>query len=309
MDNIFSGTKIDLSSMIDGGTKIADLAHMFHGNTTLTTLVLSMGDIPDDTIFAVADLLMDNAACLSVLKLRQCEIAARGISSLAKALEQNNTLTALNLAGAQITDTGGIKFASALRTNTALTTLDLTWNGFTEHTAVAFFDTLRINKTLSALDLSWNFIAAGMQKLASALRDNASLLVLKLHNDDIKDAGAIELAAALQGNKTLTTLDLAGNEITDTGAAALSDMLRKNVSLTTLNLAGNNFSDTGISALVGALEEGNKTLTELKLYYDHANLIELGLECNTRAIDRIAHVCRRNRFRKMSDDRERFEDD
>ena len=223
-----------------------------------------MGDVPDDAIFALADMLKDNNACLSVLKLQQCGISTHGVVALARALGKNNTLTSLFLSipwssphPTTVPCHGeiGVEFAIALRDNTTLTKLYLTYiDGCTPLTAVAFSKTLRVNKTLTELDLSWNFFEGeGVQELANALRDNTSLMVLKLHCDAIKDAGAIELASALRKNKNLKPLGLAGNHISDIGAAALSDMLRVNETLTTLDLAGNKISD---------LHYNNETLIE-----------------------------------------------
>jgi Ran GTPase-activating protein (RanGAP) involved in mRNA processing and transport len=85
-------------------------------------------------------------------------------------------------------------------------------------------------------------------------RNDASLKILNLCNEDIGDEGATALANALQVNTSLQNLCLNRSNIGDDGAAELAKALLVNRSLTKILLYGNNIGDKGATALAKALQ-------------------------------------------------------
>ena len=78
-----------------------------------------------------------------------------------------------------------------------------------------------------------------LQKRGRAVR-YMNLGANELSNDD-----AIAIASALKNNTTLLSLDLTTNDITDAGAAAFGEALVVNATLKDLNLGRNNIEKDG----------------------------------------------------------------
>ena len=68
------------------------------------------------------------------------------------------------------------------------------------------------------------------------------------------DKGAIEIASALKQNNTLTLLNLNNNNISNEGAKAIAKALKKNTTLYELDLRYNNIEDTGAIEIANALK-------------------------------------------------------
>lgn len=121
------------------------------------------------------------------------------------------------------------------------------------------------------VDINW------IEKFSEALKENQSLISLKLYNCDMTsrlsyilntadDSGVEAIAGALKINTTLKFLDLEGNDIGEEGVKAIFEALKTNTTLTNLSLRNNSFSmisidsDSSVTAIAGAL----KTNTTLK---------------------------------------------
>jgi Leucine Rich repeat len=131
--------------------------------------------------------------------------------------------------------------------------------------AILLADAIKQNTSIIELRLICTGIsAAGAKALADALKVNKTLKELYIGANKIGAKGAIRIANALKVNTTLSGLCLAGNNITNSGARRLAEILEFNSTLTRLNLMGNGIDDTGVAALAKALKS-NKALTILNI--------------------------------------------
>ncbi|KAL1512428.1 hypothetical protein AB1Y20_005683 [Prymnesium parvum] len=199
----------------------------------------------------------------------QNNIGGEGAAHIAEALKTNATLTSLNLDGAPplrrrdrhathptalrpclalplshthnyIGGEGAAHIAEALKTNATLTSLHLDGapplrrrdRRATHPTALRPCLAHPLSHTRT------NIGGEGAAHIAEALKTNATLTSLHLHNSNIGGEGAAHIAEALKTNATLTSLHLEGNEIGDEGAAHIAEALKTNATLTSLNLRG-----------------------------------------------------------------------
>ncbi len=124
---------------------------------------------------------------------------------------------------------------------------------------------LKDNRTLISLLINQNQITdAGATYLAAALKDNHTLIKLFISDNQITDAGTKDLALMLKDNQTLRALGLSNNQITAAGAKYLATELKENRTLTLLDLCNNQITDAGVQDLAEALKE-NDTLVDLSL--------------------------------------------
>ncbi|KAL0225974.1 hypothetical protein P9112_013298 [Eukaryota sp. TZLM1-RC] len=238
---------------------------------SITILQLPNNNITSEGASALARALENNST-LTRLNLYKNNITDEGASALARALESNSTLTGLYLRSNNITFKGVSALAHALESNSSLTTLYLQSNNITDEGASALARALESNSTLTELNLRSNNITdEGASALARALESNSTLTELNLRSNNITAEGASALARALESNSTLTELNLWNNNITSEGASALASALESNSTLTRLDLYENNITSEGASALASALES-NSTLTELGLQYNNISI-------------------------------------
>ena len=123
------------------------------------------------------------------------------------------------------------------------------------------------NVSMVSLDLSgclaMNTVC--VQRLATALPQNKSLLILLLDNTKLHNAGVISLCSALTSNSTLEELSISNTLFTASAVDSISQMIRCNHSLKFLNLADNIIGNDGAIKIAEALEH-NTTLKELNLF-------------------------------------------
>merc|ERR1712008_571475 len=124
--------------------------------------------------------------------------------------------------------------------------------------------------------------------IASALKENASLQLLRLGCNSFSETGAVTIVKALKVNRALKKLVLTSNgtaaeklvsacknenvedldfknsDMDDSGALIIAAMLEQNTTLKTLNLENNKIWDTGGMAIAKALKE-NASLQDLNL--------------------------------------------
>jgi len=194
---------------------------------------------------------------------------------LADALKASPPLTSLRLFGYD--DAGPpnhlMVVIDALHTNTVLTKLSVRATKSGEEAARALAALLTNNSTITSLDFGKDTTigANGLRVLASALKTNLSLTVLKLPLCGMGDDGARALAAALEENSSLTMINVVGNNLSADGVCAFANALTKNQTLKTLTFGGshrarsaNHVGDDGARALGHALKI-NSTLTSLAI--------------------------------------------
>ena len=82
--------------------------------------------------------------------------------------------------------------------------------------------------------------------MAESLRENATLLTLKLNMNEVYNIGARALAGMLRENKTLKSLEINTNRMSDGGAAALVEAVHENTTLTKLSFKQSSFFSEAI---------------------------------------------------------------
>uniref|UniRef100_A0A7S4JLB7 Uncharacterized protein n=1 Tax=Odontella aurita TaxID=265563 RepID=A0A7S4JLB7_9STRA len=108
-------------------------------------------------------------------------------NSVARAIENNNTITRLVLArfSGCISDKGAMTLAASLRTNSVIEELQLHENAIGDRGVAAIADVLTANHALRRLNLANNMIVdVGACRIAAMLRKNTTLTDLNLDGKD-----------------------------------------------------------------------------------------------------------------------------
>ncbi|XP_055993189.1 NACHT, LRR and PYD domains-containing protein 13-like [Sorex fumeus] len=135
----------------------------------------------------------------------------------------------------------------------------------------------KVSSCLSHSLSACSFSTPGCGALAAALRDNRSLQVLDVGENEIGDGGMEVLSQALaSGTCTLTTLGLQKCQLTAASSEHLSHLLRSSRSLVSLNLLGNDLQLQGVSMLWKAVKSSQCPLRLLGL--DRHLLLEVEKE-------------------------------
>ncbi|KAJ8247854.1 hypothetical protein GJAV_G00251260 [Gymnothorax javanicus] len=115
------------------------------------------------------------------------------------------------------------EYAKALEKNTRVTKFSLAATRSNDPVAVAFADMLRENRSLKSLNLESNFITnAGMQVLVDALKDNDSLMEIKIDNQrqQLGNKVEMEIAKMLEENTSIIKI---GYHFTQQGPRARAE--------------------------------------------------------------------------------------
>lgn len=194
---------------------------------------------------------------LQELDVGDNQINVEGAERLAEAMKENKLLTTLRLVGNQIGDDGCKFMAGALTCNTIrLQQLSLCDNILCNLGATRLADAMTNNTTLLMLDMSCNAIGdGGAEKLANALLHNTTLRELNLGCNQIGDEGAEAIASALIQNKSLRKLWLNSNKIDDDGANKLIQGLKLNFTVTEFWFNGNPMSVKFYLKMLRVLED------------------------------------------------------
>ena len=233
--------------------KFQDALNIINQNN-LSQLNLNHSGIDDKQVALLAKALQENQS-LTSLYLSYNQLRAVGVQALANVLQDNQSLKKLDLGGNQLGDAGATALAKALQENQSLKKLHLENNQLGDAGVIALAKALEENQSLKKLHLENNQLGdAGVVALANALQHNHSLASLVLHNNQLGDAGAIALAKVLEENQSLAFLYLSYNQVSDAGAIALAKALQNNQSLTTLSLNSNQVGDAALSSFNAAWE-------------------------------------------------------
>lgn len=162
-----------------------------------------------------------------------------------------------------------------LSTNESLETLRLAHNKWLPRHMTAFAKGLKQNQTLRLLDVSENEIKdVGVNKLLQALDTRlfpCRLESLQLSQSGIREKGAKYVADFLFENRVLHSLNLSKNFIGAVGALEFRRALQCNHVLREVNLSHNNIQDEGAKAIAsGLLQSQDSNLRCLHL--SHNNL-------------------------------------
>ena len=249
---------------------VASIITVLSHNNSLTTLKISNSHFSMANVDSLASVLKDHSKCtLTELILQHCHISSEGAVELAAALCKNTTLECLNLSRNPIGEhvEGVTTVAKMLVENKTLTNLYLHHCHISSEGAVELAAALCKNTTLEHIDLSRNPIGQhveGVTTVAKMLVENKTLTKLYLWDCHISSEGSVELGAALCKNSTLNYLNLDYNPIGVEGASSMSDMLQHNTSLEYLYLCDDSVGEEGVHQLINSLKH-NQTLRKLSL--------------------------------------------
>ena len=133
---------------------------------------------------------------------------------------------------------------------------------------------IKQNHSITMVDLSDNQISyRGAAALSEILKHNYTLKSLDLGYNMLGEKGVIKIAESLKSNWSLIELNLSHNRITSLGLIEFAKALKYNSSLHVLNLSSNDIEDEGAIELAYALKL-NKSLHTLNL--DHNRICDVG---------------------------------
>ena len=250
------------------------LVDAFKANDTLKSLCGNTGyettlDMSDNMRLTSVDVIMlapeiKANASLRSLNISKNRMTAAGAQTLARALEDNRTITYLNISNIflgigkarQNEDHGVDAICEAIPTMTALMSADLTNNALNERQA---------KKLVKVLTTS--------PKLQSLCGNTGTMpnTIMDMSNKSLDNADAFMLAPEIKANTSLTSLNLSNCRINTHpienlfGVIALADSIKDRIqTLVTFDISNNNLCAAGGRAIVHGLEN-NHELTELNL--------------------------------------------
>lgn len=231
--------------------------HCIAGNFNLQTLCLSGNQFTERGALSIAGAILHGTGLRDLL-LSVNHVGPMGMKAIAGAIAKNEArmtqavvsgeldgssvrrMEELHLGSTAITSEGFIAIPSMLLSNSSLRSISLSDNNLDDQDIFLLSQSLTQNKLvpLESLMLSFNQITCqGVECLMNAIWGSATLRVLKLDNNNIKDRGT-QLCAVALTSIALETLDLSFNKMSATGMKALMKNLTENTSLLSLSLAG-----------------------------------------------------------------------
>ena len=243
-----------------GALIVSNLLYLNKSIITVKMLNISSNNISDDGIARISDCLKNNNSLLG-LKMSHNRISVEGAMKIEEALKNNKTLKKLDISYCGIPDGGAIAISESYKSNKTLQELIISWNNdqVTVNTAGLFCDLsgknicntgalivsnlLYLHKsiiTVKMLNISSNNISDdGIVMISDCLKNNNSLLGLKMTHNRISGEGAMKIAEALKNIKKLKKLDISYCGIPDDGAIAISESYKNNKTLQELIISWN----------------------------------------------------------------------
>ncbi|NWI87989.1 LRC34 protein, partial [Pitta sordida] len=244
------------------------LASVLRHAAFVTGLDLGFNVLTDAGAKTLARFLQENNS-LQYLNLRFNDIGTSGAELIAGALHRNESLVHMKMTGNKIGNQGGMFFASMLQINSTLEKLDLGDCELGLKCLIAIAIALTQNKSLRAINLNRPLLYSQEEEttvhMAQMLKNNSSLVELHLSKHEMKNFGVEQLCEALHENSSLRYLDLSCNKITCDGAQFLRELLIHNQTLEILDLNANRIEDAGAVYLSQALSLHNRTLRALSV--------------------------------------------
>ena len=246
-----------------------------------------------DAVRALDELLGDNAANLTGLRLKNNMSDDEGALSIARIVSRAQGLEEFKMASSRVKEAGCVALCKALSGCASLKSLDLSDNPFCDEASPAVSECIRgktgmrvfalndmnlgddgaaaVVKALSAsadtlevLELGGNELTKRTAKLLTAaiFANAAHLKTLVLADNELKDAGAIAIAGLLP--KSLEVLDMTTCEIGKDGAVAIAQAAKELPRLVCVKLDGNFIADDGVDQIrellgdtLGSLEDND----------------------------------------------------
>ncbi|MFE9857524.1 gala protein [Streptomyces sp. NPDC005780] len=252
-------------------------------------VLLGTNSLGDEGARAVAEATARGGHGLHTLYLGCNRIGADGLTALAGALGDDDTVRALWLKRNPLGDAGVRALVPMLRRNTVLRTLDLVNTGITADGIRALLTVLSgRSRPVERLFLGGNGLGAEAAPLLARLIRDAGVRELYLPSNHLGDAGAAVLAEAADPARPVR-LGLGGNGIGPAGARALAGALDgiealdlgRPPSERSLGAPPNAIGDPGAASLAAALR--GSPLRRLEL--SHTGLTGRGAKVLLGAVD------------------------
>lgn len=235
---------------------------------TMISCRLSSELMDDELVIRLCSSLRENT-CLEKLMLHDNSITDKAILPLCRAIRVHPSLNSLWLGANQLSDQSAEYLSALVEKNNVIKDLNLS----NKWPVARWLDTEKLDHP--------HISEIGAIKFASALANCCGLTSLSLHDQRVRDRGAVALFEAIP-HSSLVLLNVGKNEITDDACAAISSCLAayccplreifldhnnignngavlishglsNNIGLFTLDLTANNIAEQGIEALYETL--------------------------------------------------------
>ena len=266
--------KLSLNSYYISGRVAEDLAYIIMNNPGLEELYLSDNDLISPTVMNL-QALIDNSK-LKILALNNIKMTQQVVEDLAVIIKNCTNLQLLNLRNNAL-GSSAVVILQALEDNCQLKILDLSNNRMTGHVTEDLANVIVNNPGLVQLSLSDNYLNSSIvmvlqvlnhletlsfssnnmtgqiaKDLANIIKNNASLKILDLSDNDLKSLASVILQG-LKDNSQLKLLALNSNNITGQLAEDLAIVIKNNSGLEGLYLSNNNLKSSAV-VILQALE-------------------------------------------------------
>ena len=239
--------------------------------SSIKHLLLNDNNMSEEVVHDLADVIRSNI-CLEALALRGNNLKSSSVVIL-RALTEMSTLKNLDISNNNMTGVVADELANVIKHNTSLEILVLSNNNLGS-SAVVVLEALSAISTLKGLDLSDNNMSgAVVNELANVIKNNVSLEMLSLCNNNLQSS-AIVVFEALKKILNLTVLFCNDNNMSYKVVESLADVIKTNSNLQYLTLRNNNLQSS--ATLILQALKGVYTLIALDL--DDNNMQEIVLD-------------------------------
>ena len=259
-NNMSEEVASDLADVIKNNVQLEEL-HLFNNklqssctvilqalkrNSNLKKLNLKGNNMTGKVVYDLADVITNNTSLEALLldgnNLQSC------VDVIFHSLKRSSNLKILDLDNNSLSEEATNDLADVIRSNTGLEQLSLSNNNL-RASADVLLETLSAISTLKRLDLSGNNMSgAVVNELASVIKNNVSLEILNLSNNDLRSPVTVILEA-LKGIATLKILNLGGINMSEDVVDYLVDVITKNIHLEELHLFNNNLQESVVVVL------------------------------------------------------------
>jgi Ran GTPase-activating protein (RanGAP) involved in mRNA processing and transport len=239
----------------EGSTK---LVSAFQGHKNLKFMNLLLGEISDEAVGHLAEVLTGNAETLQGVSLGIGKITGKEEESyehIADAINKLEKLESLELAFMSLPEAAFAHVAQCIKDHKLLKTLRLFFGDTSDHNHIKLFEhTEDLQKSLESLE---------------------NLEILDVSANDFPQESIQLIAMSLKKMKKLKTLNVSGNPIDAKSAAVFAESFGEvSSSLTTLIANSCSMDDTVIAALLGKAEN----VASLQYLYLRGNSIKDGMK-------------------------------
>jgi len=250
----------------DGCVAFPRIANAMRANKSVTSLDLTRNK--EHLAFDTLAKILEENDTLTELILRECDIGSKGAMQISEALKSNSSLRRLDLSSNKIEAEGLQVLASALKTAKSLNHLMIGGNG--DNILTDLLDAVKSHDTLTRLDLSTTYFSnQECQSLFTALTANKKIKTLELNQCIVSHEGWTLIAKLLEMNDTLTDLDLTTSNLKATDCEKISTALAINSTLKVLKIGSRNMpisqESMNIDRAIAKALQNNSSLTDLRI--------------------------------------------